>query len=413
MSTQEIAATPAAVSLRAKVRSWTDPWTPAILRLLRGLECGQLRLHLPDGRCMSVQGQLPGPRVDVLVKRHRAMRRLVLGGDIGFAEAYIDGDWACRDLPGLFELAARNHPVMVRRMEPNAMGRLLGRLAHARNRNSRRGSRRNIAAHYDLGNDFYAQWLDNTMSYSAGIFSGEGGSLEAAQRRKYRRICNELRLRPGQRVLEIGCGWGGFAEVAAAEYGAKVTGITLSREQLAYARERIATQGLSGQVDLLIKDYRDLIGRFDHIVSIEMVEAVGQEYWSGYFETLARCLKPGGRAVLQSILIAEENFEGYRRSPDFIQRYVFPGGMLPTHDRLIRHAAAAGLECADTHLFGQDYAETLALWRAAFESNWPAISKQGFDDRFRLLWRYYLAYCEGGFRGGAIDVGQFTLAHRA
>lgn len=413
MSTSDISSRPVTQTSGAIAKTWTDPWTPLILRLLRGLEAGKLQLVLPDGRRLAFAGQEPGPAAEVVVRQSRVMRRLLLGGDLGFAEAYLDGDWDSPDLSALFELAACNRDILVERTRPNALGRLMARLAHGLNRNSRRGSRRNIAAHYDLGNDFYAAWLDGTMSYSAAIFSAPDEALEAAQKRKYRRICRELDLRPGQHVLEIGCGWGGFAEVAASEFGARVTGITLSREQLAFAQARMAAQGLSDLVELRLQDYRDLQGHFDHIVSIEMVEAVGERYWSGYFDTLRTCLKPGGRAVLQSILIGDAHFEGYRRSPDFIQRYIFPGGMLPTQTRLVDHADVAGLRLADVHLFGIDYAETLARWHAAFERNWPQIRARGFDGRFRRLWRYYLAYCEGGFRGGAIDVGQFTLVRDA
>lgn len=413
MSTSDISSRSIPAASVDVARPWTGPWTAAIIRLLDGLEAGRLRLVLPNGHPLVFAGSGPGPNAEVSLKHPRALRRLLLGGDIGFAEAYLDGDWDSPDLPALFELAALNQTALVERTRPRVLGRLLSRLAHGLNRNSRRGSRRNIAAHYDLGNDFYAAWLDRTMTYSAAIFSAPGEDLESAQRRKYRRICAELALQPGQHVLEIGCGWGGFAEIAAREFGARVTGITLSREQLIYARERMAAQGLADTVELRLQDYRDLDGRFDHIVSIEMVEAVGERYWTGYFDTLRECLRPGGRAVLQSILIAESRFEGYRSSPDFIQRYIFPGGMLPTQDRMTALAADAGLRLTDSYLFGDDYADTLAGWHAAFERKWADIRALGYDERFRRLWRYYLTYCEGGFRGGAIDVGQFTIVRDA
>lgn len=413
MSTSDISSRSIPTASADIPRPWIDPWTAAIVRLLNGMEVGRLRLVMPNGHALVFAGSEPGPNAEVSLKHPRALRRLLLGGDIGFAEAYLDGDWDSPDLPALFELAALNQTALVERTRPRVLGRLLSRFAHGLNRNSRRGSRRNIAAHYDLGNDFYAAWLDKTMTYSAAIFSAPGEDLESAQRRKYRRICVELGLQPGQHVLEIGCGWGGFAEIAAREFGARVTGITLSREQLIYARERMAAQGLADAVELRLQDYRDLDGRFDHIVSIEMVEAVGERYWTGYFDTLRECLRPGGRAVLQSILIAESRFEGYRSSPDFIQRYIFPGGMLPTRDRMTALAADAGLRLTDSYLFGNDYADTLTSWHAAFERKWADIRALGYDERFRRLWRYYLTYCEGGFRGGAIDVGQFTMVRDA
>lgn len=387
-------------------------WAAMALRPLQALEFGALRVMLPSGRVLTFTGGRPGPAAEVSLLRSRALRRLALAGDIGLAEGYVDGDWDSPDLTALFELAALNRHSLISRCEPSAFLRLAGRLLHGMNANTRRGSRRNIAAHYDLGNAFYREWLDATMTYSAGIFAA-GDDLERAQHRKYRRICDLLNLQPGERVLEIGCGWGGFAEVAARDYGATVHGVTLSREQLAYARARIADRGLRDRADFHLTDYRDLDGTFDHIVSIEMFEAVGEAYWPDYFGVVNDRLRPGGGAVLQSILIDPRRFDAYRGSPDFIQRYIFPGGMLPTRNLLVDHAAAAGLALRDEFAFGPDYGRTLACWKERFEQNWTRIHQYGFDERFRRLWRYYLGYCEGGFNGGAIDVAQFAFVKGA
>jgi cyclopropane-fatty-acyl-phospholipid synthase len=281
----------------------------------------------------------------------------------------------------------------------------MARLRHWLNRNSRQGSRRNIMAHYDLGNEFYAQWLDPTMTYSSALFAGGEASLAGAQVAKYSRILERLQAAPGQRILEIGCGWGGFAEAATGQ-GLALTGLTLSPAQLAWAQRRVPS------ADLRLQDYRDVNGRFDHIVSIEMFEAVGERYWPAYFRTLARCLKPQGRAVVQSIVIRDELFASYRRGTDFIQQYIFPGGMLPSPSVFAREAGRQGLCVRDAFAFGDDYARTLALWREQFEARWPQIAALGFDETFRRLWRFYLAYCEAGFRAGNIDVMQFELAHR-
>jgi cyclopropane-fatty-acyl-phospholipid synthase len=289
------------------------------------------------------------------------------------------------------------------------LSRWLDRLQHRRRRNDRRGSRRNIAFHYDLGNDFYRLWLDPGMTYSAALFAETGEPLEAAQTRKYQRILDRLDARPGQHILEIGCGWGGFAEHAARQ-GYQVTGVTLSREQLAHAQERIATAGLSDRVELRLQDYRDLTGTFDQVVSIEMFEAVGEQYWPAYFEMVRRVLAPGGRASLQVITIADGIFAQYRRGTDFIQKYVFPGGMLPSVPAFDAAARAAGLAVVDRAFHGLDYADTLRRWDAAFCAARDRVADLGFDERFLRLWRYYLGYCEAGFRTGRVDLMQVALA---
>lgn len=385
----------------------------AVLDLLAKIRHGSLELRLPDG--VNVSCGQAGVSITLEIRQWAVFDRILQRGDVGFAEAWIDGQWETPDLPGLLTLLANNREALAQAVYGQWWSLLAARLRHLFNDNSRQGSRRNIMAHYDLGNDFYRRWLDPTMSYSSALFSGDAQrSLESAQLAKYRRILRRLGAQPGQRVLEIGCGWGGFAEVAAREAGLDVLGITLSPAQLDYARQRIAGAGLAGQVALELRDYRDLAGeKFDHIVSIEMLEAVGERWWPSYFRTLARMLAPQGRAVVQSITIADELFARYRKGTDFIQQHVFPGGMLPSPAVFQRQAARAGLAVRDVHAFGPDYTRTLAEWSTRFEQQWPAIRAQGFDETFHRLWQFYLAYCQAGFNSGCTDVMQFELEHRA
>lgn len=382
------------------------------MRLLAaGWTTGRLTVSLPDGATHHLEGREPGRAAVLRISDWRCIRRTIVGGDIGFAEGYMAGEWDSPHLAALLEAFADNYDRLSRLVDGNPLLNALNRLGHRLNRNSRRGARRNIHAHYDLGNEFYSQWLDGSMTYSAARFSGPEESLEQAQRAKYARLASIMDLRRDQSVLEIGCGWGGFAEYAAREIGARVTAITISREQHDFARRRIHEAGLADRVDIRLVDYRDVEGRFDRVASIEMFEAVGEEYWADYFRTLRRVLAPGGRAGLQIITIRDALFEGYRRRPDFIQKYVFPGGMLPSEPRLAPVIAGAGLDWATTERFGQDYAATLDRWGRRFDHAWPSIAAGGrFDERFRRLWRFYLAYCEAGFRSGRTDVIQIGLS---
>ncbi|MGN6388298.1 MAG: class I SAM-dependent methyltransferase [Burkholderiaceae bacterium] len=381
-----------------------------VTQMLRRMAHGALRLEFPDGQS-ALFGDGEAAPVRLAVFDWEVFGAAFKSGDIGFAEGFIDGHWQSDDLPGLLTLLVRNRAAIEPVIYGTWWGGLLHRLRHLLRGNSKRGSRRNIHAHYDIGNDFYQLWLDPSMTYSSALFSGtETGSLEQAQRAKYRRILDELALPPGARVLEIGCGWGGFAEVAARETNARVTGLTLSVEQLQFANRRLAQAGVVSQVELLLQDYRDAdAGGFDAIASIEMFEAVGERYWPEYFACVARNLKPGGRACIQTITIDDALFDRYRLGTDFIQQYIFPGGMLPSPSAF-RHAARQhGLEVIDEFAFGLDYARTLAAWRAAFVAQRPRVRAQGFDDRFLRTWEFYLAYCEAGFRAGSTDVMQFTL----
>jgi len=386
-----------------------------LLRLLSAnWTWGRLTLVLPDGSHRRLVGKEPGHAAVMNIRSYNFAARVLKGGDIGFAEAYMAGEWDSPELPILLETLVNNYDHIRRLFDGNPLINGINWLGHRLNRNSRRGSRRNIHAHYDLGNAFYASWLDLSMTYSSARFERSGQSLEAGQDAKYASLARLMDLQPGHKVLEIGCGWGGFAEFAAREIGAVVTGITISREQHDFARRRLFEAGLAEKADIRLIDYRDVDGQFDRVASIEMFEAVGQEYWPAYFAKLHEVLKPGGRAGLQIITIQDALFEEYDARTDFIQKYVFPGGSLPSEARLAPVVADARLHQGEVERFGLDYAETLAEWARRFEAAWGDIGRQGaaFDDRFRRLWRFYLAYCEAGFRSARTDVIQMTL-HRA
>jgi cyclopropane-fatty-acyl-phospholipid synthase len=382
-----------------------------LVKLLRNVRYGHLRITLPSGLVVEKYGAEPGPEAVINMRRWRLLRRLIVAGDIGFAESYLDEDWTTPDLTAVIRFAARNTEVLASTVEGSSLMRLFNRAKHILNANTKHGSRRNIEAHYDLGNEFYRQWLDPTMLYSSGIFDNSTRTLEAAQQKKLERILEKLDLDGGASVLEIGCGWGALAVFLAGRANAKMTGITLSPSQLAWARQAVDNAGKARQVDLRLQDYRDLDGQFDRIVSIEMFEAVGEAYWPSYFETLKRCLKPGGRVVMQIISVEEARFNSYRRGSDFIQKYIFPGGFLPSDSALEAAASKAGFKLTEKEHFGRSYARTLADWRMRFHARWPAITALGFDERFRRLWHYYLCYCEAGFEEGSIDVGLYTLEH--
>ncbi len=387
--------------------------TPAIMhgarRLLRWTPKGSLIVQLPTGRRLRF-GTPDGADEPVLIlHNYRVLAKAIGGGAIGFAEAYMDGDIDCDDLTGLFRFFLRN----IDRFE--GTGRRLfrtranHRAAHRQRRNSKRGSRRNIAEHYDLGNDFFALWLDEKMNYSSGLYADDRPvTLEDAQIAKHDLLLDLLDPVAGAQVVEIGCGWGAFALKAAQDRGVSVTGITLSQEQLAHARQAAGDAG-GEAVSFRLQDYRDVAGQYDHIVSIEMIEAVGEENWPHYFSVLRDRLAPGGSAVIQSITIDERRFERYRSKVDFIQRYIFPGGMLPTKDRIAAHAINAGLQVERVETFGHSYARTLREWRQRFTDQWPHIERLGYDERFRRKWLFYLTYCEAGFLEGAIDVGAYRL----
>jgi cyclopropane-fatty-acyl-phospholipid synthase len=384
-------------------------WSRLALTMATKLQSGALTIELANGARHRIRGAAPGPEGHLRLHRERAIRRFITGGRLGFSEAYLDGDWDSDDLARLLELMSRNEQVYDDLDGGSLWRRIPARLQHLVRVNTRRGSRRNILAHYDLSNDFYRRWLDRSMTYSSAQFAHPDMTLEEAQQAKYRAIVERLELRPHHHLLEIGCGWGGFAEFVGREVGARVTAITISEAQHAHAAERIQAAGLSDRVDVRLLDYRDVADVYDRIASIEMFEAVGERYWPTYFGKLRSCLRPEGRATLQVITIADRYFQSYRKGVDFIQRHVFPGGMLPSPGVLQREIARAGLRPIAEVAFGLDYARTLAEWGRRFRGAWPDIVRLGFDHRFRRLWDYYLAYCETGFRVGYTDVRQITL----
>ena len=383
------------------------------LALCRRLRVGSLSLVMPDGSNHHFKGKMPGPDAELVLHDPRAISMILRHAQMGFCEAFMLEYLSSPDIVRVIELASLQQDVIDKGSGFSWLRKVLLKIQHRRNRNSREGSRRNIAHHYDLGNAFYDKWLDPSMTYSSALFPKDSpkdrDDLEAAQRNKYVRVAALAELKTGSRVLEIGCGWGGFAEYAAKEHGAEVTAITISKEQYDFAKQRIAAAGLSNQVDVQLMDYRDLDGRFDSVVSIEMIEAVGEEYWPSYFDQIAKCLKSHGKAVIQMITMNDQSYEYYRSGPDFIQRYIFPGGMLPAMKVLTPTIENAGLHLIQAEGFGMDYARTLAIWRQRFLDAWPRLSDMGFDQRFKHMWELYLAYCEGGFRTQYIDVKHVVL----
>ena len=389
------------------------PTSPALLkslmqRMLRKIDCDEIMLQTPGGRRVVIGGKRSGERAHVTIHRWKCMLRLLTSGDLGFAEGYLAGEWSTPSIYSFLSAAGRrsNDTPSFEGLKPPQP---LTNFRHALNRNTRRGSRRNIAAHYDLGNDFYRLWLDSSMTYSSAIYSSPGETLEDAQRTKLDRVIDRLGLRGSEQILEIGCGWGGLADRIIERTGCHVTGLTLSTEQLAYARRQLAQRGLAGKSDLRLQDYRDAGGTYDRVVSVEMLEAVGEAYWPVFFETLRQRLNPQGVAVLQVITIDQSRFESYRRRPEFIQRYNFPGGMLPTTEILEQLVAKAGLRLTSSEFFGDSYARTLAEWHSRFLQAWPSISALGFDLRFKRMWEYYLAYCRLGFEIGVLNVGLYRI----
>lgn len=380
-----------------------------LLQLLGRLHSGRLEMHLPGGQRLRFEGERPGCEAELHVHDWRMAADVLRAGDIGLAQAYLDGRWTTPDLTAVLQLAAENRQALRRALHGSRIGKLAYLVRHWLRRNTRTGARRNIHAHYDLGNEFYRSWLDDSMTYSSALFAaGKSLSLEQAQAAKYDRILGRLDVRAGDEILEIGCGWGGFAERAALTRRARVHGITISEAQLAHARRRLA--GLADLASVELRDYRDVRGRYRFIVSIEMLEAVGEAYWPSYFGALRGCLQAGGKALIQTIVIDEALFEHYRRGTDFIQQYIFPGGMLPSPSAFRACARRAGFRVESEFAFGADYAETLRRWRRRYNAAAPGLRALGFDERFERLWNFYLSYCEAGFRAGSIDVVQWELS---
>ena len=386
---------------------------PQVFRIATALRNGRLDFVLADGRRFRAEGRGPGPAAEIQVHDDDIFARLIREGDLGFSDAYLEGGWSSPDLQAFMDLVHADNNEIYDGFPGMGLVRAYERMRHLLRSNSRRQAKKNIAYHYDLGNDFYAKWLDGTMTYSSALFRTGQESLEAAQRAKYASLIDQMGAKPGDHVLEIGCGWGGFAEFAAKERGLRVTGLTISEAQLDYARARIAKAGLNDRVDLRLQDYRDERGEYDGIASIEMFEAVGEKYWPVYFHTLHERLKPGANATLQIITLQEKRFEIYRKGVDFIQKYIFPGGMLPSRSALQEEIRRAGLGLVGSIEFGESYSQTLRRWYEVFNDRWDEIAQMGFDQRFRRMWNFYLTSCAGAFRGGNCDVTQITVTRPA
>ena len=391
-----------------------NPWHAVIAAVLGGIRTGEMTIAMPDGHEHHFAGRTPGPSARIAVHDGSIARRILTGGDIALAEGYMDGSWDTDDLNAVLDLGLANLSAGWVADIPFALRPIHRAWHRMRDNDPWGGSKRNAEYHYDLGNEFYSLWLDDTMTYSSALLGDEGGCLSeeqlaSGQRRKWDGILDLIQ--PGSRdsILEIGCGWGGFAIYAAKAAGCRVTGLTLSEAQAELARSRVHEEGLDGQIDIRLQDYREVPETYSGIASIEMFEAVGEKWWPTYFESVKALLEPGGAAGLQVITIAEDRFEDYKRDPDFLQRYIFPGGMLPSPERFRTAAEAAHLSMDDPHFFGRDYARTLAAWSERFESVLPQIRALGFDERFVRMWRYYLAYCKAGFEAGNVDVMQVRL----
>lgn len=384
-----------------------------VFEVVQRLKSGRLDFRLPDGRTFRAEGKKPGPAVLVEVHNTDIFARMIREGDLGFCEAYLDGWWSTPDLMGFMDLLQTDNDEVYDAFPGMKLVRAYERLRFWLQSNSKKQAKKNISYHYDLGNDFYSLWLDESMTYSSALYKTGQESLEKAQEQKYASMVDLMGAQPGDHVLEIGCGWGGFAEYAAAKRGLKVTCLTISAEQHKYAVERMARLGLSDRVEIKLQDYRDETGVYDGIASIEMFEAVGEKYWPVYFDTVLKRLRPGKNATLQIITIADHRFETYRKSVDFIQKYIFPGGMLPSPSVLRREVEKAGLKVLGSIEIGKSYSTTLRRWHETFNARWNEVSALGFDDRFRRMWNFYLTSCAGTFEGGNCDVTQITIARPA
>ena len=380
-----------------------------VFDLVGKLNSGRVDFILPDGRRFRAEGSKPGPVAEVTINNPDVFARLVREGDLGFCDAYLDGWWTTPDLQAFMDFIHADNDDMYDGFPGMALVRAWEKARFWFQSNTKRQALKNISYHYDLGNDFYSLWLDDTMTYSSALFNTSQESLEKAQIAKYASMVDQMGVKPGDHVLEIGCGWGGFAEYAAKERGLKVTGLTISKEQLEYAQKRIKSKGLSDKVNLKLQDYRDETGVYDGVASIEMFEAVGEKYWPVYFDKIKQCLKPGKQATLQIITIQDARWDVYRKSVDFIQKYIFPGGMLPSPSVLRQEVHRAGLSVQHSIEFGKSYSQTLRRWFEVFNNKWDNISAMGFDDRFRRMWNFYLTSCAATFESGNCDVTQITL----
>ena len=378
-------------------------------KLTESISSGSVIFKLENGKAIICDSGNKGPDATINIHSYKVIKRLLSAGYLGLAEGYINKEWSSPSLENVFNFGAANMIALDKNLTENLFVRLSSKLTRFLQRNSKRGSRKNIAIHYDLGNDFFLEWLDSTMTYSSALFTDKKEELNIAQNKKYQRIIDKLDIKVSQNILEIGCGWGGFSEYTARKTGSNILGITISREQHDFAVKRIGRANLAEKVAISLQDYREVTGQYDKIVSIEMLEAVGESYWPTYFKTISDRLKENGAAMIQVITVPDDYFDYYRNNVDFIQRYIFPGGMLLCPAKVKEHSEKAGLKLIDTHMFGSSYAQTLKQWQFSFQTRWDKIEKLGFDQKFKRIWEYYLDYTAAGFRSGAISVGQFHL----
>ena len=381
-----------------------------ILSIVQSLQFGSLVIVLPDGRKFIAEGRNPYPRAEWHIHNPAIFARMLREGDLGFADGYLEGWWSSPDLQVFMDLLHTGNEQLYDGFPAVGLLRFYEKTRFWLQSNTRLQAQKNISYHYDLGNEFYALWLDETMTYSSALFQSDQQTMLSAQTAKYASMIDQMGVNPGDHILEIGCGWGGFAVYAAQQRGLRVTGLTISKEQIAFAQDRIVRLGLGHLVDFKLQDYRDETGLYDGIASIEMFEAVGEKYWPVYFNTVRRALKPGARATLQIITVQDQRFDMYRKSVDFIQKYIFPGGMLPSPTVLHDHIAQAGLAAVKSIEFGQSYSQTLRQWHSSFNGKWDQVAQLGFDDRFRRMWNLYLTSCAAAFENGYCDVTQITIA---
>ena len=385
-------------------------WQKTLESMLENLSLGEVKVTFPNKEIKIFIGKKPGPVANIEFLTDGAIKQTILGGSLGFCEAVISGEIISTEIHKIIEIGGYEKSGLNTSGKGYYLFKLINKVFHFFNRNSISGSKKNISTHYDLGNNFYKLWLDKSMTYSSAFFGGEKISLEKAQEKKYLKISKIVELQKKHKVLEIGCGWGGFAEFAAKHYNSIITAITISKQQFEFAQNRIIEAGLNTEVEIQLIDYRKIKGKFDRVISIEMIEAVGEKYWPIYFRQIRRLLNYNGKAAIQVITIDDKYFKNYKKFPDFIQKYIFPGGMLPSIPALEKPITDSGLKIEKIESFGEDYASTLSIWRKHFNSAWPEISKLGFDKKFYRMWNLYFSYCEGGFRSGSIDVKQIKLS---
>ena len=379
------------------------------LNVLAQSKYGSINVYKDNKSIFSFKGEFPGPDASIKILKEKCISDFFLRGDLGWAESYVDGNWETSNLTDFLEWGARNFHEFSEYVRGKWFTILYLRLKHYFKKNSRSGSKKNISFHYDLGNSFYEKWLDESMTYSSAMFKDPADNLHKGQINKYENLANITGVNENDKVLEIGCGWGGFSSYLAKKYSANVTAITISKKQYEKAKQKIYDDKLTDKVDVKLLDYRNINGKYDKIVSIEMFEAVGEKYWSKYFDVLKKNLKSDGSIGLQTITIEDKFFQKYKKFPDFIQTYIFPGGMLPSVEEMNKVITSSGLHIKNKKMFGNDYAKTIRMWSDSFENSWGCIKSLGFSESFKRLWNYYLGYCEGGFKSGNINVGQFLI----